>query len=74
MNKFAVAVGTVVTFLAVSVGMAYATAPTPVSLATDSGTDFRDTGIAVIAALIPLAVALILAKKALPWARRMLGV
>ena len=50
------------------------TAADPVSLATDAGTDMRDTAIAVIAALIPLAVALLLAKKALPWARKFLHV
>lgn len=56
------------------VGIAGAVTPTPEQLATDSGTAFRDTGIAIIAVLIPLAVALLLAKKALPWARRMLHV
>lgn len=74
LNKFTVAIGTVVAFLSVSIGMAYAATATPESLATSAGTSMRDTGIAVIAALIPLAVALILAKKALPWARRLLGV
>lgn len=60
--------------LAVGIGTVLASPVTPESLATNAGTSFRDTGIAIVAALIPLAVALILAKKALPWARRLLGV
>ena len=43
-----------------------------VGMASDTGTLFRDTAIAVIAALIPLALAVLLAKKALPWARGLL--
>ncbi len=56
-------------FLAV-VGLV--TGATAVNLAQDAGTALRDTGIAVIVVLIPLAVALALAKMALPWAKRFL--
>lgn len=74
--RIGAALSVVSTFIVVTCGAALAqtSAPTPESLATDAGTSFRDTGIAVVAVLIPLAVALILAKKALPWARQMLHI
>ena len=72
--KFSVATTVALGAVLGSVGMAWAQTATPVDLAEDAGTSFRDTGIAVVAILIPLAVAFMLAKKALPWARRMLGI
>jgi hypothetical protein len=73
-QKFGLALGAAFASLVVTAQVAMAQAATPVDLAEDAGTSFRDTGIAVIAILIPLAVAFLLAKKALPWARRMLHV
>lgn len=72
-----IAVGAYVAVVAVLAfgSAAFAAAPpTPVDLATSAGSDFLSVGIAIIGALIPLAVGLLLAKKALPWARRMLHV
>lgn len=55
-------------------GSAFAQTVTPESVATSAGTSFKDTGIAIVGVLVPLAVLLLLAQKALPWARRMLGI
>lgn len=44
-----------------------------VSLATDAGTSIKDTAIGIITVLIPLAVGVYLATKALPWAKRMIS-
>jgi hypothetical protein len=44
-----------------------------VSLATDAGTSIKDTAIGVLTVLIPLAVGVFLARKALPWAKRMVS-
>lgn len=41
-------------------------------LATDAGTDIKDTAIAVVGALIPFGVSVYLVKKALPWAKSMI--
>ena len=75
-RKFLVALGAAFSavVLSASVAVAQVVTPTAETLATDAGESFRDTGIAVVAVLIPLAVALILAKKALPWARQMLHI
>lgn len=76
-NKLAIA------FLVMSVSIASAvpafatpttTAQSPVDLATTAGNSMRDISIATIAALIPIAVVVLLAKKALPWARKFLHV
>ncbi len=47
-------------------------AASAVDLATEAGTGFRDVGIAVIAVLIPLAVALMCAKWVLGFVHRMM--
>jgi hypothetical protein len=47
---------------------------TAVTTATDAATSLKDTGTAVILALIPLSVGFILVRKALPWARKMLHI
>jgi hypothetical protein len=74
-SKAAVALSTVIVGVLLSTGVAFAQAvTTPEGLATSAGTSMRDTGIAVIAVLIPLAVALALAKMALPWAKKFLKI
>jgi len=74
-SKVAAAVTTIFVGVLLSSGVAFAAAAqTPESLATSAGTSMRDTGIAVIAVLIPLAVALALAKMALPWAKKFLKI
>ncbi len=73
-SKAAAAVTTIVVGVLLSTGVAFAAATTPEGLATSAGTSMRDTGIAVIAVLIPLAVALALAKMALPWAKKFLKI
>lgn len=45
-----------------------------VTLTTTSATDMKDTALAVITAIVPLAVAVLLAMKAIPWARKFLHV
>jgi hypothetical protein len=72
--KLSVGTSTAIGGVLLWMGVSYADPVTPETLATSAGTSFRDTGIAVIAVLIPFAIALLLAKKALPWARRMLHV
>lgn len=44
-----------------------------VTLATDAGDSIKDTAIAVITALIPLGVGVFLARRALGWAKGMVG-
>ena len=60
----------VVTGLAVAASAAVDTGV--VDLATSAGTSIKDTGLAILTVLIPLAVGLYLARKALPWAQRMI--
>ena len=49
------------------------TAPDALSLAFGAGTSIKDVGIACVAVLVPLAVAFILATKALQWASFQMG-
>ncbi len=53
---------------------AFAAADTGVvTLASDAGTSIKDTALGIITVLIPLAVGVYLARKALPWAKRMIS-
>jgi hypothetical protein len=59
--------------LALMGAQTFATEDTAVTgLATDAGTDIKDTAIAVVGALIPFGVSVYLVKKALPWAKSMI--
>jgi hypothetical protein len=74
MKKLAFA-SVVVGVIAASMGMAHAAADaTTVTSATDFATTLKDTVVAIIVAVVPMALTVLLARKALPWARRIIGI
>lgn len=75
MNKrsaFALAVvGAFVAFTGIASAAADATT---VTQSTDFATTLKDTVVAIITAVVPMALTVLLARKALPWARRIIGI
>jgi fluoride ion exporter CrcB/FEX len=68
---FLVIVGTLAAFTGVASAAADATT---VTSATDFATTLKDTVVAIIVAVVPMALTVLLARKALPWARRIIGI
>lgn len=75
MNKRLAAV---LTFVGAFVAMAGIAAAAPdadtVTLSTGFATTLKDTVLAIITAVVPMALTVLLARRALPWARRILGI
>lgn len=75
MNKRNVFALTVVGAFVALTGVAFAAADADtVTQSTAFATTMKDTVLAVITAVVPMALTVLLARKALPWARRILGI
>ncbi len=73
-QKLGVGAALTLSLVATLAGVAHAAVDSAVvDLATGAGTSIKDTAIAVLTVLIPLAVGVFLARKALPWAKRMIS-
>lgn len=74
MRRFFTVLGLTVASLVGSAAAAFAVVDSSVvDIAQNAGADFKDTAVAVIVVLVPLAIGIFLARRALPWAKQMLG-